>query len=238
MKKSTKIIAISSVTILILVGTSMYVIDRNEDMLNSLNIVEIDSSHEDETDTIVEDESGLTGLDVTNEVIEAVEIENSANMINTEVAEVIEVDEETDSITIENTDGDIVVTNDEALAQAEANSGADDILASIMSEYIVEDSNTEEKVDKAEVKVDKPEVKNSEEELKKAYSSETITVKKNDELEIDIDEQTKALFEEMGWGEPTLDHSRGNVIPEGVSIDDIETSIRPGITKGNPFYTP
>lgn len=232
MKKpiKVKVIAVTSVAMLILVGTSLYVIDRNRVIMDPIRIVETEN-----IDTVIEDESSLTGSDIKEEVMDAVKIENSANEINTEVAEVIEEDEQTGSITIENTEGDVVVTNDEALAIAEANSEADDILKSIMADYVAEDNNTVEKADKAEIKVDKPEVKKSDEELKKVYSSEATPTKKNDDVE--IDEATKDLFAEMGW-DLTIDHSKGNVIPEGVSLDEIEGRVVEGKTKGNPFRTP
>lgn len=232
MKKpiKVKVIAVTSVAMLILVGTSLYVIDRNRVIMDPIRIVETEN-----IDTVIEDESSLTGSDIKEEVMDAVKIENSANEINTEVAEVIEEDEQTGSITIENTEGDVVVTNDEALAIAEANSEADDILKSIMADYVTEDNNTVEKADKAEIKVVKPEVKKSDEELKKVYSSEATPTKKNDDVE--IDEATKDLFAEMGW-DLTIDHSKGNVIPEGVSLDEIEGRVVEGKTKGNPFRTP
>lgn len=226
MKKNMKVgIAIVSVLVFGGTGVGLYVSNMNKEVANP---VPVEKYEKEVTNTVDNTETGLTDNDT-------VETEDSAFVINTEVEKVIESDEETGSETIVNTDGDVVVTNDEALVIAESNSGADDILASIMSGYVIEDNKTEEKADKAEIKVDKPEVKKSDKELKKVYSSETASTKKNDDVE--IDEATKDIFAEMGWS-LTVDHSKGNVISEGVSLDEIEGRVVPYEGKGNPFRTP
>lgn len=227
MKKNMKVgIAIVSVLVFGGTGVGLYVSDMNKEVANPVTVVEekevINTVENEKIDTVVKNETGLTDNDT-------VETEDSAFVINTEIDKVIESDEETGSETIVNTDGDVVVTNDEALLIAESNSGADDILADILADIIIEDNNTVEKTDKAEIKVDKPEVKKSDEELKKVFSSETTSTKKNNDVE--IDQATKDLFAEMGWGEPTTDHSKGNV-------DTSEGRVVEGKTKGNPFRTP
>lgn len=226
MKKNMKVgIAIVSVLVFGGTGVGLYVSNMNKEVANPVPVVEekevTNTVDNEKIDIVVKNETGLTDNDT-------VETEDSAFVINTEIDKVIESDEETGSETIVNTDGDVVVTNDEALLIAESNSGADDILASIMSDYVIEDNNTVEKTDKAEIKVDKPEVKKSDEELKKVYSSETTSTKKNNDTE--VDQATKDLFAEMGWS-LTIDHSKGNV-------DTSEGRVVPYEGRGNPFRTP
>jgi len=220
MKKpiKVKVIAVTSVAMLILVGTSLYVIDRNRVIMDPIRIVETEN-----IDTVIEDESSLTGSDIKEEVMDAVKIENSANEINTEVAEVIEEDEQTGSITIENTEGDVVVTNDEALAIAEANSEAEDILNDVLADIISVESGSNDKVYKADVK----DVE-SKEEIKEAYSPETVIASSEKNDDVEKDQVTIDLFNEMGWRmdaskDPGVDTSEGRVVE--------------GKTKGNPFST-
>ena len=225
MKKNMKVgIAIVSVLVFGGTGVGLYVSNMNKEVANPVPVVEekgvINTVENEKVDTVVNTETGLTDNDT-------VETEDSAFVINTEIDKVIESDEETGSETIVNTDGDVVVINDEALLIAESNSGAEDILASIMSDYVIEDNTTVEKTDKAEIKVDKPEVKKSDEELKKVYSSETTSTKKNDDVE--IDQATKDLFAEMGW--------RGDASKD-IGVDTSEGRVVPYEGKGNPFRTP
>jgi len=235
MRKQIKIVAVAATSILILVGTTFYVIEKNKEIMDPITIVETDGTIY-EIDMISDAKSISDGIDYYMETVEkpiSIETEIPTNPINTEVIRVIEEDEDTGSITIENTEGDVVVTNDEALAIAESNAEAEDILSDALADIITEDYSTVTGVDEAY----KKEV-NTKNDLEEAYSPKNITAssKKNDD--VDIDEQTRALFEEMGWGEPTYDHSRGNVIPEGVRLEDIETSVMPYEGVGNPFRTP
>ncbi|WP_313130970.1 hypothetical protein [Anaerocolumna sp.] len=232
MKKNIKLgIVIVSVLVIGITGVGFYVsnINRDKAATNPLSVTEENRVKVDEerVDTVVDNEDDLA-------VSDTVETKDSAFVINTEIEKVIESDKEIGSETIVNTDGDVVIINDIALVEAESNSKADDILADVLADVIVEDSNSKDKVYKAEVKVDTKDVK-SEKELKKDYNSETASNKKNNDVE--IDDVTNALFEEMGW-DLTVDHSKGNVIPEGVSLDEIEGRVVPYEGKGNPFRTP
>ena len=230
MRKQIKIVAVAATSILILVGTTFYVIEKSRVITDPITIVETDGTIY-EIDMISDAKSISDGIDYYMETVEtpiSIETEIPTNPINTEVIRVIEEDEDTGSITIENTEGDVVVTNDEALAIAEANSEAEDILKSIMADYVAEDNNTVEKADKAEIKVVKPEVKKSDEELKKVFSSETTSTKKNDDVE--IDQATKDLFAEMGWRTDAAEHQTD--IEGGVwTFQEYEG-------EGNPFNTP
>lgn len=227
MKNKNVKMGIVIVSVLVFGGTGagLYLSNMNKEVANPVPVetYENEVTHvveNEKVDTVVGTGTGLTDNDT-------VETEDSAFVINTEVEKVIESDEEIGSETIVNTDGDVVVTNDEALLIAESNSGADDILESIMSGYVIEDNTTEVKTDKAETKVDKPEVKKSDEELKKVYSSETTSTKKND---VEIDEATKDLFAEMGWRTDAAEYQ--------TAIENAVWTIQEGKTKGNPFRTP
>lgn len=198
--------------------------------------VAVDTTNTGEVIEVAENNQPVTtdseNVDTSNNEVPAVEI-------NTDAAEVIESDKETGSQTVVNTDGDVVVTGDEALVEAEGNDEAQAILDNIISdmeerneEMFGEGTSTDDKVYEADIK----DVK-SEDDLKEAYNPETVTASSKDN-DVEIDEATKELFATMGWGEPTTDHSGGDVIPEGVSIDDIETSVQEYKGEGNPFHTP
>lgn len=234
MRKPIKIVAVAATSILILIGTTFYVIEKNRAVTDPITIVETDGTIY-EIDVISDAKSISDGIDCYMETVGkpiSMETVIPTNPINTEVVRVIEEDSENGSITIENAESNIVVTNDEALAIAESNAEAENILNDVLADIFTEDYNTVTNVYEAA----KKEV-NTKKELEEAYSPKNVTAssKKNDD--VDIDEQTKALFEEMGW-DINVDHSRGNVIPEGVRLEDIETSVMPYEGGGNPFRTP
>lgn len=227
MRKPIKIVAVAATSILILIGTTFYVIEKNRAVTDPITIVETDGTIY-EIDVISDAKSISDGIDCYMETVGkpiSMETVIPTNPINTEVVRVIEEDSENGSITIENAESNIVVTNDEALAIAESNAEAENILNDVLADIFTEDYNTVTNVYEAA----KKEV-NTKKELEEDYSPKNVTAssKKNDD--VDIDEQTKALFEEMGWRTDAAEHQF-----------DIENEVWtfPEYEGGeNPFRTP
>lgn len=226
MRKPIKIVAVAATSILILIGTTFYVIEKNRAVTDPITIVETDGTIY-EIDVISDAKSISDGIDCYMETVGkpiSMETVIPTNPINTEVVRVIEEDSENGSITIENAESNIVVTNDEALAIAEANSEAEDILNDVLADIILVESGSNDKVYKADVK----DVK-SKEEIKEAYSPETVIASSKKSDNVEKDQVTIDLFNEMGW---RMDASKD------AGVDTSEGRVVPYEGKGNPFYTP
>ncbi len=135
--------------------------------------------------------------------------------------DVIEEDEETGALTVTNEDGDVEVINDKALEEAQkTETEVNEILENALDDVIPQEDKNSYNETVKEVKKEK-EI----EQVKKDGTKKDAT----DE----VDQVTKDLFASMGWGEPTTDHSAGN-IPED-AVWDIQN---PDRNYNGTFTTP
>ncbi|MDF2542692.1 MAG: hypothetical protein K0S47_2410 [Herbinix sp.] len=154
-----------------------------------------------------------------------VKIDHQVNFPDDAVpVDVIEEDEETGALTVTNEDGDVEVINDKALEEAQkTETKANEILDSVLNDVIPQEDKDSSTEAVKEVKKEK-EV----EQVKKDN-----TKKEQKDTSDEIDQETKDLFADLGWGEPTTDHSAGN-IPED-AVWDIQN---PDKNYNGTFTTP
>lgn len=215
MKKNIKITlttlaVLTAAAIIVPIGITKF--SKEEVVNNQRVIINMTEAQEDEGDT-----DGVSLADYEDTIGHKVNLPDDAVAVD-----VVEEDEDTGAVTVNNEDGDIEVINDKALEEAQkANNEADEILQSALSDVAAEDDT--EEVAAATTKTSVKEV----EQVKETTTSETA------DTTSEIDQETKDLFADLGWGEPTTDHSESG-IPED-AVWDIQN---PDKNYSGTFTTP